>query len=267
MTPHFMFPCSPFDSRMIDEPFQDQAIALKQAGFGTSCFSLEDNRITGMVPEGVTIVYRGWMMTEAEYAFFYGWLRGKNLTPLTTIPQYATTHYLPNWYAIVEDRWGVGNLTPRTEIITGDELAGRAEAIVAAYKWPKFQVKDFVKSLKTAGGSVHTDPKQIKTIMEEMEKYRGVIEGGLCLREWEDYYPNSEKRYFILDGKFYGQDVSFDVRAMEILQRLARDIPSPFFSADIAERIDGRFRVVELGDGQVSDLVGWTDQRFTEIWK
>ena len=249
------------NSRMIDEAFQDQAIALKQAGFGTSTFSIEENRITGAIPEGVTTVYRGWMMSEAEYAFFEGWLRGKKLKPLTTTSQYITTHYLPAWYSYID------GITPHTEIITGDKLAERAEAIVTALKWPKFQVKDFVKSLKTAGGSVHTDPKQIKTIMEEMEKYRGVIEGGLCLREWEDYYPNTEKRYFVLNGKFYGQEHLFDVRAMELLIRVARDIPSPFFSVDIAERTDGAFRVVEIGDGQVSDLVGWTPERFAEIWK
>ena len=33
------------NNRVIDEMFQDQAIALKQAGFGTSAFDLEANKI------------------------------------------------------------------------------------------------------------------------------------------------------------------------------------------------------------------------------
>jgi hypothetical protein len=58
------------------------------------------------------------------------------------------------------------------------------------------------------------------------------------------------------------------MRAMDILVAVAHmfPIPSPFFSVDIAERQDGIFRIVEIGDGQVSDLVQWTSKRFAEIW-
>jgi hypothetical protein len=100
-----------------------------------------------------------------------------------------------------------------------------------------------------------------------MQQYRGQIEGGVCLRKFEEFQPGSEKRYFVINKKFYGQDEAFDTRAMDILIRVARDIPSPFFSVDIAQHKDGRFRIVEIGDGQVSDLVGWTPERFAEIWK
>ena len=41
----------------------------------------------------------------------------------------------------------------------------------------------------------------------------------------------------------------------------------PFFSVDVATRADGILRVVEIGDGQVSDLVGWESARFAELWK
>ena len=262
MKPHFLFSSSPMDQKMIDPEFQDQAIALKQAGFGTSVISFENGKIYGPRPDkDSTCVYRGWMLNVDEYQQYEMMLTTGDLTPLTRLGEYMTAHQLPGWYP------GIKGITPETEIVTGEMLPERAEAILALYKWEKFQVKDFVKSLKTAGGSIGTDPKQVKTIVEEMEKYRGAIEGGLCLRKWEDYYPGSEKRYFVINRKFFGQDVSFDTRAMSILARLAREIDSPFFSVDIAERVDGHFRVVEIGDGQVSDLIGWTDQRFAEIWK
>ena len=38
----------------------------------------------------------------------------------------------------------------------------------------------------------------------------------------------------------------------------AEAIASPFFSVDIARRADGVERIVEIGDGQVSDIVGWS---------
>jgi ATP-grasp domain, R2K clade family 3 len=34
----------------------------------------------------------------------------------------------------------------------------------------------------------------------------------------------------------------------------------------VARRADGVERIVEIGDGQVSDLVGWSVERFVEIW-
>ena len=46
----------------------------------------------------------------------------------------------------------------------------------------------------------------------------------------------------------------------------ASAIASPFFSVDMARRRDGVERIVEIGDGQVSDLVGWSVERFVQIW-
>jgi hypothetical protein len=43
-------------------------------------------------------------------------------------------------------------------------------------------------------------------------------------------------------------------------------LPSKFFSVDVARRADGRLRVVEVGDGQVSDLVGWSAEAFAAMW-
>ena len=42
-------------------------------------------------------------------------------------------------------------------------------------------------------------------------------------------------------------------------------IPRPFFSVDVARRADGTDHIVEIGDGQVSDLVGWSVERFFDI--
>jgi ATP-grasp domain, R2K clade family 3 len=281
---HFLFPASPLNPRMIDEAFQDQAIALKMAGFGTSVFSIGDNRIYPAVPEDSTVVYRGWMMHEAEYALFYGWLHGHNLKVLTSMQQYVAAHYLPNWYPLLEQ------YTPSTSVFPKDTPLFKQETRMIGHilgehvktmrglhllsghgdgsEWHKFQMKDYVKSLKTDGGSVLTDVEEITPTLEKMEKYRGIIEGGICLRAYEEFLPGSETRYFMLNGRYYGQQSAFDIRAMRILEEVKTLIPSPFWSIDIASRLeDGEFRIVEIGDGQVSDLVGWTEDRFAEIWK
>jgi hypothetical protein len=260
MTPHFVFPADPLNARMIDPEFQDQAIALKQAGFGTSVLNHEARKLQPAVPEGTTVVYRGWMMTEPEYAFLYGALSAFNVIPLTNIEQYTAAHHLPKWYPLVE------RYTPRTEVFPlSDDMAERIKTHVAL--GGTFQLKDYVKSLKTAGGSKVASADEVVEVLQNMEKYRGSIEGGICVREWEELLSYSEKRYFVVNGKYHGQEMSFDIRHMGVLDAVSRVIPSPFYSVDIALDFNGRARLVEIGDGQVSDLVGWTPERFAQIWQ
>jgi len=40
---------------------------------------------------------------------------------------------------------------------------------------------------------------------------------------------------------------------------------SRFYSVDVVGRGDGQLRIVEIGDGQASDLVGWTPQEFAHM--
>jgi hypothetical protein len=47
----------------------------------------------------------------------------------------------------------------------------------------------------------------------------------------------------------------------------ANRIPSPFFSVAFIRRRDGVMRVVEVGDGEVSDLVGWSPELFAAMWQ
>jgi hypothetical protein len=268
MTPHFLFPASPLDSRMIDEAFQDQAIALKMAGFGTSVYSIEDNRIRPAVPVDATVVYRGWMMTGEDYTLFWNWLTSAHGVNRILIDpeQYVTAHHLPNWYPLLE-RYTPDTVSFGNSLETPERVYNFALGAFAATSGMKLQIKDYVKSLKTAGGSVVTSADEIKEVLEKMEKYRGYIEGGVVLRKFEEFYPDSEKRYFVIKGKYFGQDRSFDLRHMNLLEQASAAVPSPFFSVDIALRVDGVARIIEIGDGQVSDLVGWTPERFAEIWK
>jgi hypothetical protein len=107
--------------------------------------------------------------------------------------------------------------------------------------------------------------------MSEMHKFRGTIpqrgrfanEGGICVRRVEDFIPASEQRYFVIDGKVFGADPAATIP--EIAIDCAGRIKSRFFSIDTIDRQDGVKRIVEIGDGQVSGLVGWSIDRFVEI--
>jgi len=255
---HFLFPSDPLDVRAPDEFFGEQLVALGDAGFSTSVFPesvLAEGKSLKGIPEGSQVVYRGWMLNAGEYERLVSKIEEVGASPFTNLRDYLSTHHLPNWYPLIED------LTPETRVYPADaDLADELRAL----GWDAFFVKDYVKSLKTSVGSIIHDPSQIETVVAEMEKYRGEIEGGICIRRVEDFIEETERRCFVINGRPFAPEASGEIP--EIVCICAERIPSKFFSVDMIQRQDGVLRVVEVGDGQVSDLVGWTAERFAEMW-
>jgi hypothetical protein len=256
-----LYPQGILESRAPDEVFSEESEAMKATGrsmhlIDTKALTSGLSRVRPTFEPVARVVYRGWMLTHGEYVNLAASVERSGGSCLTSPEGYLATHHLPNWYPIVKD------YTPETVFLGADsDLASELRRI----GWGKFFVKDHVKSLKTSIGSMIEDPERIKTVVSEMEKYRGFIEGGLCVRRVEDFIDGSERRYFVLNrtpfaaepGKAIPEPVAFCAEA----------IASPFFSVDVARRADGVERIVEIGDGQVSDLVGWSVERFVGIWR
>jgi hypothetical protein len=159
---------------------------------------------------------------------------------------------LPNWYARIRD------LTPETRVFPPDcDL----EAELRILAWPEYFIKDYVKSLKTSVGSRISKPEQVSAMVVEMRKFRGIIEGGFCVRRVESFLPDSERRYFVLDAVPHAAAGD----APSIVHECAKRLASRFYSIDVIQRTDGQPRIVEVGDGQASDLVGWTPVGFARM--
>jgi ATP-grasp domain, R2K clade family 3 len=194
------------------------------------------------------------MLAPTEYEKLLRLIHSDQARPLISLETYLACHHLPNWYPVISE------FTAETRIFPIDcDIVGQMRVL----GWEKFFIKDYVKSLKTSVGSVISKPEDITLVLAEMQKFRSTIEGGVCVRRFEDFVPNSEKRYFVIEGKPYAASGSVP----ELILECAHRISSPFFSVDVAVRTDGVLRVVEIGDGQVSDLVGWEPARFAELWK
>jgi hypothetical protein len=254
---HFLFSASARDPRRTDEMFADQCEALTAAGFTASACS--DAVIAGArplrdIPPGSRVVYRGWMLTEAEYGSLIRAIEACGATAFTSPRAYLLTHHLPNWYPLLAD------LTPETRVYPADaDLAAELRAL----GWGAYFLKDYVKSLKTGRGSIVREPSEAPAVVAEMREYRGAIEGGICVRRVEDFVPGSEKRYFVLRGAGHaagGEAVP------DVVRMCTERIASEFFSVDVVQRTDGVVRVIEVGDGQVSDLVGWSAAEFAAMW-
>lgn len=137
------------------------------------------------------------------------------------------------------------------------------EKELAPLGWPKCFVKDHVKSLTTARGSVADSPAEVAHVVDLLENYRGKIEGGICVRRFEFLQRDTEERYFVAAGQPFGRDGNVPPIVHDIAARIA----SPFFTADIVQATDGTPRLIELGDGQVSDRKTWPVDRFVEVLK
>lgn len=179
----FLFPSDYFNSRKIDEIYVEQAESLKNAGFKTAAISLESlgsnsPKISPPLPQNSEIVYRGWMLSPSEYQHLVNAVESTEAFPFTSQDEYLLTHYLPNWYPAIAD------LTPATKIYSID---GDLESELIALGWERFFIKDYVKSLKNLSGSIIEHPSEIRAIVAQMPKFRGTIEGGICVRQLEDF--------------------------------------------------------------------------------
>ena len=254
---HVLYPCDPLKTKQCDKFYASEFAAIGAAGFSTAVFSFEEFQTGSFrafppLPADSTTTYRGWMLSSAEYENFASAISRTGNRLLTDTKIYLLTHHLPNWYPLISE------LTPETRIFPADvDLAIELRSL----GWNKFFIKDYVKSLKTSTGSIISTPEQAATVTSEMLRFRGTIEGGYCVRRVESFLPETEKRYFVLDSV----PCSMSSEIPSIVKECARRIRSPFFSVDVVQRVDGMLRVVEIGDGQVSDLVGWTPAHFAEI--
>lgn len=254
----FMFPADPMNPRLIDEYFKPQAEALAPEGY--CLFSLENMSIRGDC-DGKTIVYRGWMLDMADYNTMRTLVEMKGGKMLTSLGQYLNTHHIPNWYPILCE------FTSETFIIDNMWLNHGCDVVAELKKlgWEKFFLKDFVKSLKTATGSLIDNAEDAPKVVALMEHYRGSIEGGLCVRKYEPGL-HYEKRCFVFKGHPTRPFNTFE--ETRLIHTVVERIDSPFFSVDYAYDANENLRIVELGDGQVSDLTkDWTPYLFTSVFR
>lgn len=256
-TAHLLVPSAPFDPSKPDQAYRDEAEAFRALGWGVSLFSFEDfeqGRFRARPPlvDASALLYRGWMLDAPEYERLAQNVNASGSALLTSPEAYRRCHYLPWWYETCRD------LTMETTFATEND---DFDALVGSLGWQKYFVKDFVKSLTTARGSVARDAAEIRDVIALLRQYRGRIEGGICLREFTAFCPQTEQRYFVVGGTAHGCDGSVP----DVVADIARRVESPFFSVDVARASDGRLLVIELGDGQVSDRKEWPVDRFVHV--
>ena len=253
-----LYPSDPFNNKHPDEEYVEEFGAANAAGLACSLFSLEDFRDGAFRPrpqldKGDEVIYRGWMLSIDDYSKLADAIFETGAKLLVSANDYQRCHHLPGWYEACK-HW-----TPETIFLQRDSDFRRA---LEGLNWPAYFVKDYVKSLTTSRGSVAKDAEEVAEIVVLIEQYRGMIEGGVCVRRFEALIPNTEERYFVFKGTTFGRDGLVP----DLVDKIAMAIDSPFFSIDTVLSADGSLRLIELGDGQVSDRKLWPAETFTKMF-
>ncbi len=252
-----IYPLNPLESKEADEPYQEEFSFLKSNGVDCSLFDFDaldfdEFRPKPKIFNGDVVLYRGWMLNPERYRKLVDLVKSKDAMPVTTYDKYLNCHHLPSWYD------SCAEFTAESRFFADDEnLTKNVEAL----GWGAYFVKDFVKSNSTERGSIASSPEEVTEIVELIKKYRGEIEGGIAIRRVENYNEETETRYFVFNGKAY----SPEGKVPEIVLDIAQRIDAPFYSVDIIQRDNGVYRLVEVGDGQVSDKKTWSTSIFSKM--
>jgi hypothetical protein len=259
MTPAvLLYPSDPLSRRAPDAGFADEHAAAQAAGLPCALLSSGDfdgGRVVvrPALPEGGRVLYRGWMLRVPAYAALEEGVRAAGGEMVTAAADYERCHHLPGWLDLCRE------FTAETVVVADP---ADLPAVLAGLSWPAYFVKDFVKSLTTTRGSIARSADEVLEVADLLAKYRGSLEGGVCLRAVEEYVAGSEERYFAVGRAVFGRD---GATPPALVREVAARLDAPFASIDVALRSDGTSRLVEVGDGQVSEKKGWDLPAFVRV--
>ncbi|OLR93205.1 hypothetical protein BJP25_17070 [Actinokineospora bangkokensis] len=261
-----LLPCDVLNPRRVDEHFAAEAEAARDAGLEVAHVDHDALQRGGGADDGVRrvrgegeAVYRGWMLRSERYAAFDEALRHRGVILRTTAEQYKQAHELPGWYSALEE------VTPESVWTEGDAREAFERALAALGSGAAV-LRDYTKSMKHYWheAAYVPDVTDVEGAWAVATRFRELRDddftGGFVLRRFERF-TSAEVRTWWVGGecRLVGPhpDTPDDRHEpgpdLAALTPLVAGLALPFATVDLAQREDGAWRVVELGDGQVSD--------------
>lgn len=228
-------------------------------------------------------VYRGWMMEPERYRELYEALCERGIELVNSPDAYRHCHHFPEWYPVVAGRTPPAVWTAPGEDLSPNRLKERLPDLLRPFGERPVVVKDYVKSRKHEWAEACFIPSAAAAQAVErvvscfVTRQGNALAGGLVFREYAELEPVGthpengaplfqEYRLFFLDGDpLLGlpywdlAECWVDLLPVEEFLGLARSVQSRLFSMDLGRCRDGRWIVIELGDGQVNALPPHTD--------
>lgn len=259
-----LVPADPLRPRRPDEHFADEAAAARELGVTVALVdhdAVAEDAATAvsLVPQGDSVaVYRGWMLRCEHYAAMESALASRGVRLRTTAHRYRAAHELPGWATQATP------VTPRTVWTEGFERASYEDALVRLHA-REAVLRDYCKSLKhNWDEAMHipdaTDADAAWATAQRFLQLRGdEAVGGFVVREFE-HFTNPEVRTWWVAGECVlvgphpdNADAAITAPDLTAIRPVVGALDQPFVSADLRRDINGRWRLIEVGDGQVSD--------------
>jgi hypothetical protein len=261
-----VFPADVLHPRRVGDHFAAEADAARAAGLTVGLvdhdgLSRPDGADAAVARVGGTgaAVYRGWMLTADRYRDFFEALTRRGVRLRTTPQMYRRAHELPGWYPALAAH------TPPSTWTVG---AGRGDFDHARRELSggPAVVRDYVKSAKHYWDEAMfipdlNDGDQAWAVASRLRELRDdEFVGGFVLRRFEPFV-STEIRTWWWNGtcRLIGphldtaQAPAPDGLDLSTVAAEVTGLGLSFVTVDLARRDDGQWRVVELGDGQVSD--------------
>jgi ATP-grasp domain, R2K clade family 3 len=267
-----LVPADPLRPRRADAHFAAEAVAARDAGCDVALIDHDAlaepdgvGRAVARVPEGGgAAVYRGWMLESSRYAELASALAARGAVLRTSSAQYRRAHELPGWYR------ALALVTPAAAWTAGDGEQEFHAACARLGPGPAV-LRDYVKSMKHYWhqAAYIPDTADRAAAWEVAARFRELREdeftGGFVLRRYEQF-TSAEARTWWVGGTCRlvtahpdtAGDLPPDI-SLAPFAPLIGSLALPFVTADLALRADGTWRVIEVGDGQVSDRPASTD--------
>jgi hypothetical protein len=275
-----LFCADPLRPRRVDEHFAVEADAVREAA-GTVALIDHDALLHGDADGAVARVpvdlgpawYRGWMIPAARYRELAEALTARRAGLLVSPDDYRRAHELPGWYDVF------AGVTPRSvwcpaepgHLPSTEDIA----KLVAPLGAGPGIVKDFVKSRKHEWDEACyvpdlADTPAVHRVVRRFVDLQGIdLAGGVVVRAFEPFVTTGpdagEARVWWLDGEpvLAGAHPDTPDRVptpdLTAVRSPVRALGCRFVTTDFARRADGTWRVVEVGDGQVSDRPSTVD--------
>ena len=279
-----IFCADPLDPRQPDAMYAAEATAARAAGFERALMGYEalvDDDDPARAVRGVTsrpdptlALYRGWMLRPSHYERLYAALAARNVRLLNDPVAYRHAHYLPASYDVI-----AGHTPDTVWFETGADVSmDRVMDALRLFGDQAVIVKDFVKSRKHQWAEAcyipsAADRQGVERVVRRFLQLQGPdLNAGLVFRLFVDLEPLTtysrsgmplarEHRVFYLDGRplyaarYWDEgDYGGDEPPPDLFGDVARAVRSRFFTMDVARQRDGRWTIIELGDGQVAGL-------------
>lgn len=224
---HVVFPVYA-GTKLIEEEFEKEyKLVLSLNEHTYSLVDIDTKKVIVDNTNGEKALYRGWMLSKEDYQ----WLSSKfNLE--TSLENYLKFHEIKHWYPLIKE------YTFDTEIFNDkvDFISNFNQ------KYDKYIVKNYVKSLGFASSKEEILNLIDTSIQNNFD--------GIVVRKFEELDKN-EKRVFVYKKQLVTLHRVLPLWIFDVIKILDSDI---LYCIDLVMTKDKEWKVVEIGDGQVSSL-------------